>query len=85
MAAKKEIAKDIEENVQEEAPQKERTVRISLPYDENAGDEFVSVNDRTWLIQRGVEVEVPYCVYEVLRERDRALMKARAAAESFKA
>ena len=85
MATKKELTADVEEKVQPEEAQGERLVRIMLPYDENAGDEFVSVNERTWLIQRGVEVEVPVCVYEVLRERDRALMKARAAAEAYKA
>ena len=38
---------------------KEKTVKIRLPRTrEDHGDVFVSVNARTWLIQRGVEVEV---------------------------
>lgn len=61
----------------------ERTVRIVLPYEANKGDQFVGINGRTWLIKRGVEVEVPECVYEVLKERDRAVMKAHEIAERF--
>ena len=81
MAAKKETIPEIKNEIPEQG---ERMVRIVLPYDEQAGDQFVSVNDRTWLIRRGEEVEVPECVYEVLRERDRAVMKAHAAAEQMK-
>lgn len=33
----------------------------------------MSVNERTWLIKRGVEVEVPECVAEVLQNRERML------------
>lgn len=81
MAAKKENIPEIENEIPEQG---ERKVRIVLPFDDQAGDQFVSVNDRTWLIRRGEEVEVPECVYEVLRERDRAVMKAHAAAEQMK-
>lgn len=45
------------------------TIRIPKSRDEE-GDVFVSVNDRTWLIQRGVSVEVPECVLEVLQARE---------------
>ena len=31
---------------------------------------FASVTERTWLIQRGVDVEVPECVVEVLRHKE---------------
>lgn len=52
---------------------KEKTVKIRLPRTrEDHGDVFVSVNSRTWLIQRGVEVEVPECVAEVLRHQEEA-------------
>ena len=34
-------------------------------------DLFVSVNGRNFQIQRGVEVEVPACVAEVIRNSDR--------------
>ena len=46
---------------------KEKLVKIRIPKTkENQGDVYVSVNDRNWLIKRGVEVEVPECVAEVL-------------------
>ena len=39
---------------------KEEKVKIKLPRtSKNDADVFVSVNERTWLIKRGVEVEVP--------------------------
>ena len=34
---------------------------------------FVGVNERTWLIRRGIEVEVPECVAEVLENREMML------------
>ena len=50
---------------------KEAMVKIKLPRGgKNDGDVFVSVNERTWLIKRGVEVEVPECVAEVLRHKE---------------
>jgi len=56
---------------------KEKTVKVIVPYDpEEQGDKFVSINERTWLIQRGVEVEVPECVAEVLRQSEIARMEA---------
>ena len=46
---------------------KEKLVKFRiLKTKENQDDVFVSVNDRTWQIKRGVEVEIPECVYEVL-------------------
>ena len=51
---------------------KEKLVKIRIPKTkENQDDVFVSVNDRTWLIKRGVEVEVPECVAEVLLHQQR--------------
>ena len=51
--------------------QKEKTVKIKLPrLGKNNADVFVSVNERTWLIKRGEEVEVPLCVEEVLRHQE---------------
>lgn len=55
---------------------KEKMVKVKIPKDrniKNQPDEIVYVNDRNWQIQRGVEVEVPECVAEVLRNRERAL------------
>lgn len=54
------------------APEKgEKMVKIKLPRDRKDQDAmFVSVNERTWLIKRGVEVEVPECVAEVIRNSE---------------
>ena len=53
-----------------EAP-KEKMVKIRIPRTKaDQEDVFVSVNMRTWLIKRGVEVEVPECVAEVLRHSE---------------
>lgn len=54
-----------------EAPKEEKLVKIRIPRTKaNQEDVFVSVNMRTWLIKRGVEVEVPECVAEVLRHSE---------------
>ena len=51
---------------------KEKLVKVRIPKTkDNQGDVFVSVNDRTWLIQRGKEVDVPECVAEVLLHQQR--------------
>ena len=53
---------------------KEKMVKIRIPRTRaNEDDVFVSVNMRTWLIKRGVEVEVPECVAEVLRHQEEML------------
>lgn len=55
-----------------EKPKGEKKVTIRLPRSkENAGPVFVSVNERTFLIQRGVPVEVPECVAEVIATSER--------------
>ncbi len=53
--------------------QKEPTEKIKLFKDDSTykDDLFVSVNGRNFQIQRGVEVEVPACVAEVIRNSDR--------------
>ena len=73
MAEKKEIdTASAVENAGEE-----KTVKIKIPITrEEKDDVYVSVNDRTWLIQRGKEVEVPECVAEVLRHREEMLQYA---------
>lgn len=51
--------------------EQEKTVRIKIPKTkEDMGDVFVSVNERTWQIQRGVYVDVPECVAEVLEHQE---------------
>lgn len=58
------------ENVKKEAP-KEKLVKIRLPrVSAKQEDVPVWVNERSWLIKRGVEVEVPECVAEVLRHQE---------------
>ena len=57
--------------------QEEKLVKIRLPLTrEDQGDVFVRVNHRTWLIKRGVTVEVPECVEEVLRNSETAMLEA---------
>ena len=52
----------------------EKLVKIRIPRERgNDADVYVAVNDRSWLIKRGEEVEVPECVAEVLRNREYAL------------
>ena len=61
------------ENKKTEAPQ-EKMVKIRIPRTKkDEEDVFVSVNLRTWLIKRGVEVEVTECVAEVLRHQEEML------------
>ena len=65
---------------------KEKTVKIRLPRIPGADDMFVGINGKTYLIKRGVEVEVPEAVAKVIRrseEQDEKayLMKERYAEE----
>lgn len=73
-------------NTEKKIEATEEKVKIRLPLTRTETDDvFVAVNGRTWLIKRGVEVEVPPCVVEVLRNQEEALRKAydfQAAAES---
>lgn len=55
--------------------QGETLVSIRLPLSREEKDaEFVRVNERTWLIPRGVTVEVPECVVEVLNHAEDAML-----------
>ena len=61
------------ETVKKEAP-KEKMVTIRIPkINAKQGDVPVWVNERSWVIKRGVEVEVPECVAEVLRHQEEVL------------
>lgn len=56
------------------APESEKLVKLRIPRERSdQEDVFVRVNQRTWQIQRGVEVEVPACVAEVLSHREEML------------
>ena len=57
-----------------EAPKKEKLVKVKIPkVKASQEDVFVSVNERTWIVKRGVEVEVPECVAEVLQHQEEML------------
>lgn len=50
------------------------TVPIKIPKDRNTKEDVtVSINDRTFLIQRGVTVDVPRPVYDALIDQERAM------------
>lgn len=51
-------------------PIPERMVSIRFPRDPQKGDRIVSVNGKTWVIQRGVNVEIPLSVWEVIENSD---------------
>ena len=52
----------------------EKMVKIRIPRTKaDQEDVPVWVNERSWIIKRGVEVEVPECVAEVLRHQEEAL------------
>ena len=56
--------------------EKKTTVKVRLPkVKADQEDGFVSVNDYTCIVKRGVEVEVPVFVAEVLRHREEMLEK----------
>ena len=57
---------------------KEETVVFRLPLlaDGKNAPKFVSVNGKTWLVKRGIDVEMPLEVYEVLRNQEKAMMEA---------
>lgn len=74
-AVTEEVKKPVKEAAA--APAVEKTVRIRLPRTRDDNDDvYVSVNDRTFLIKRGVDVDVPACVAEVLRHHEEMLEKA---------
>ena len=67
------MAEKKKEEIIEEVNEPEKKVRITIhsTRDED-GPVFVSVNERTWLIQRDVEVEVPVSVAKVIEQSIRA-------------
>lgn len=72
-------AKEPEENVEIPDANYEELVSIRLPLTkDNQADLFVRVNQRTWLIKRGVTVQVPRCVAEVIDNAERMQMEGMA-------
>ena len=56
------------------ANNKEKIVRIRLPIErDNNEDKVVWVNDRRFLIKRGVPVDVPESVAEILENEEKML------------
>lgn len=63
----------------------EKMVKFRLPRIKGESDTvFVSINNRNWLIKRGVEVEAPECVYKVIMEQEEAIEKAYETKEAAK-
>ena len=62
------------ETVTDKPVTEEKKVKIKIPRGrKDEGDVFVGINERTWLIKRGVEVEVPECVAMLLEDREMML------------
>jgi len=60
-------------------PKTEKKVRIRLPIVPGVAKQeavFVGCNTRTWVIPRGVEMEVPECVVEILQHSEDAQLEA---------
>lgn len=52
----------------------EKLVKIKIPKTQKEKEDvWVSINERSWTIKRGVEVEVPECVALALEDQQRAL------------
>lgn len=55
----------------------EKTVKIKLPLTRSEKEDvFIGINGRTWLLQRGMEVEVPWNVVKVLERQEKMLAQA---------
>lgn len=55
----------------------EEMVKIKLPLTRTEKDDvWVAVNGKSMQIKRGVEVEVPKCIAEVLQHKEEMLMQA---------
>ena len=64
-----ETVEEVVETKVEEAAEKMVTVMLPKVRAEQE-DLFVSVNERTFIVKRGVPVEVPACVAEVIQNSD---------------
>lgn len=66
----------VEEQVTPEADPMEELVKVIIPLTkEHQEDVFIRVNQRTWLVKRGEEVELPKCAVLVYQESERATME----------
>lgn len=67
------------EKKQTEAPEQEKTVKIRLPLIPGVEKQealYVGVNDRSWVIPRGKEMEVPWYVAEVIEHSETEALRA---------
>lgn len=63
--------------IAQETGEKMVTIRLPIiPGKEKQEAQFVRVNDRTWVIPRGVPYTVPECVREVLENAEDAQAQA---------
>lgn len=61
---------------EQKAEQKQKTVKVKIPRTrKDQEDVLVYVNMNPYTIKRGVEVEVPECVAEVLQHQEEMLEK----------
>lgn len=80
--SKKNAAEEVAETKKKTS---EKMVTIRIPrMRKDEEDEVVWVNDRRFIIKKGIEVEVPACVEEVLRHRDEMRERAYIFEESLK-
>lgn len=69
----------------EKAEKAEKTVKVKIPrIHPKQEDVFVSVNNYTCLVKRGMEVEVPAFVAEVLKHQEEMMETIMAFEESVK-
>lgn len=80
MANTKTVQNEVEESTKKVVKEaKPKTVKIKFERTRKEQDDiWVSVNGEKYLIKRGVEVEVPESVAEVLRNREKMLEEAMA-------
>lgn len=73
MATTKKPAEDVPAEGYTAADFMEELVEVKLPLTKDLQDDvFVRVNQRTWLIKRGVKVQVPRCVAVQLENAEEA-------------
>lgn len=79
MAEKKKVETPEQETPVQETPVQEKTVKIRLPMIPGVDKQealYVGVNNRSWVIARGIEMEVPECVVEVIEHSENEAFNA---------
>lgn len=77
MANSKESAPKVEKTKKSKLFPNEPLVKIKIPITRTENDDvFVAVNGKSMQIKRGVEVEVPKCIAEVLERSEKMLIEA---------